>query len=182
MTRPAVTVGVRSLAADVPPALLAEVRQLLTDAFDGDFSAEDWEHTIGGWHVVALDGETIVSHAAVVPRTIGVGGSSFAAGYVEGVATRSDRQRQGLGALVMTEAAGVIRREFALGVLSTSSQEFYESLGWERWQGPTFVRADGVLARSEEEDDGVMVLRFGPSEAVDLKAAISCDSRSGDDW
>jgi hypothetical protein len=82
----------------------------------------------------------------------------------------------------MTEVAGVIRREFALGVLSTSSQGFYESLGWERWQGPTFVRIDGRLVRSEEEDDGIMVLRFGPSEAVDLTAPISCDSRSGDDW
>lgn len=49
MTRPAVMVEVRSLAAvDVPPALLIDLRKLLTAAFDGDFSAEDWEHTMGG--------------------------------------------------------------------------------------------------------------------------------------
>ena len=174
---------IRVLTTDeAPAALLSEVRQLVVDAFDGGFSEDDWQHSLGGRHVIGSEAGAVVSHAAVVARTIDVGDDSFAAGYVEGVATRSDRQRQGLGALVMTEAAGVIRREFALGVLSTSSQEFYESLGWERWQGPTFVRTDGRLVRTEEEDDGVMVLRFGPSEAVDPTAAISCDSRSGDDW
>jgi hypothetical protein len=32
------------------------------------------------------------------------------------------------------------------------------------------------------EDDGVMVLRFGPSAAIDLHASMSCDERPGDDW
>ena len=123
-----------------------------------------------------------MSHAAVVPRTIRVDDCAFRAGYVEGVATRPDRQRQGLGSQVMTEAAGVLRREFDLGVLSTGRSEFYQSLGWERWQGPTFVRTGGQLVRTEDEDDGIMVLRFGPSQEVDLTAPISCDSRPGDDW
>jgi aminoglycoside 2'-N-acetyltransferase I len=167
---------------EAPATLLTEVKQVVVDAFNGGFSDDDWQHSLGGWHVIGAEAGAVVSHAAVVARTIDVGDVSIAAGYVEGVATRSDRQRQGLGALVMTEVAGVIRREFALGVLSTSSQGFYESIGWERWQGPTFVRTDGRLVRSEEEDDGIMVLRFGPSEAVDLTDPISCDSRSGDDW
>jgi aminoglycoside 2'-N-acetyltransferase I len=176
-------VQVRVLTTDeAPPALLTEVRELLFGAFVGGFSEDDWQHSLGGWHVIGSEAGTVVSHAAVVSRTIDVGDVSFAAGYVEGVGTRPDRQRQGLGALVMTGAAEVIRRQFALGVLSTSSQDFYQHLGWERWQGPTFVRADGKHIRTEDEDDGIMVLRFGPSEAVDLTAAISCDSRSGDDW
>jgi aminoglycoside 2'-N-acetyltransferase I len=176
-------VQIRVLTTDeAPAALLAEVRQLVFDAFAGGFSEDDWQHALGGWHVIGSEAGTVVSHAAVVPRTIEVGDDSFSTGYVEGVGTRPDRQRQGLGALVMTGAAEVIRRQFAFGVLSTSSQDFYQHLGWERWQGPTFVRADGKLVRSQEEDDGIMVLRFGPSEEVDLTAAISCDSRSGDDW
>jgi aminoglycoside 2'-N-acetyltransferase I len=176
-------VQIRVLTTDDAPAdLLTEVKQVVVDAFDGGFSEDDWQHSLGGWHVIGSDAGAVVSHAAVVARTIDVGDDSFAAGYVEGVATRSDRQRQGLGALVMTQAAGVIRREFALGVLSTGSQDFYRSLGWERWQGPTFVRAYGRLVRTEDDDDGIMVLRFGPSQAVDLTAPISCVSRSGDDW
>ena len=49
-------------------------------------------------------------------------------------------------------------------------------------QGPTFVRRGRDLVRSEEDDDGVMVLRVGPSRAVTLTEAISCEGRSGDDW
>jgi aminoglycoside 2'-N-acetyltransferase I len=179
MTPPKVLV---SSSAETAQPLLADLRDLLVDAFEGEFSDEDWEHCLGGWHVVAFDGDTALAHAAVVPRSIRVGNQNFAAGYVEGVATRPDRQRQGLGSQVMTEAAGVIRREFDLGVLSTDRWEFYQRAGWERWQGPTFVRTDGRLVRTEDEDDGIMVLRAGPSQEVDVTAPISCDSRPGDDW
>jgi aminoglycoside 2'-N-acetyltransferase I len=176
-------VEIRVMTTDeAPGALLAEVRLLLTDAFDGSFSDDDWQHTLGGWHVIGSDAGAVVSHAAVVARRIDVGDHSFAAGYVEGVATRPDRQRQGLGSLVMTRAAEVIRREFELGVLSTDRPELYRHVGWERWQGPTFARTDGRLVRTDDEDDGILVLRFGPSQGVDLTAAISCESRQGDDW
>jgi aminoglycoside 2'-N-acetyltransferase I len=176
-------VQIRVVTTDeAPVALLVDVRGLLTDAFDGTFSDDDWQHTVGGWHLIGSDAGTVVSHAAVVPRRIDVGDDSFAAGYVEGVATRVDRQRQGLGSMVMTEAASVIRREFELGALSTSRHAFYERLGWEHWRGPTFVRTGEHLVRTEGEDDGIMVLRFGPSQETDLSAPISCESRSGDDW
>jgi aminoglycoside 2'-N-acetyltransferase I len=167
---------------EAPGALLAEVRLLLTDAFDGSFSDDDWQHTLGGWHVIGSDAGAVVSHAAVVARQIDVGDHSFAAGYVEGVASRPHRQRQGLGSLVMTKAAEVIRREFELGVLSTDRPEFYRHVGWERWQGTTYARTGGQLVRTEDEDGGILVLRFGPSQGVDLTAAISCESRQGDDW
>ena len=167
---------------EAPAALLAEVHVLLTDSFGGRFSDDDWQHTVGGWHVIGSDAGAVVSHAAVVARSIEVGAHILSAGYVEGVATHPDRQRQGLGARVMTEAAVIIRRQFAFGVLSTSSHGFYLRLGWERWQGPTFVRTGGQLVRTEEEDDGIMVLRFRASQGVDLTDSISCDRRSGDDW
>ncbi len=69
-----------------------------------------------------------------------------------------------------------------MGALSTSKQRFYERLGWERWLGPTFVRRGGGVVRTPDEDDGIMVLRFGASREVDRTAAISCEARSGDDW
>ena len=53
---------------------------------------------------------------------------------------------------------------------------------WERWRGPTFVRQGGTVLRTPAEDDGVMVLRFGPSRSIDLNAAICCEARQGDDW
>lgn len=75
-----------------------------------------------------------------------------------------------------------MRREHEMGGLSTGRHAFYERLGWERWQGPTFVRDGNDVIRTEDEDDGVMVLRSGPSAKIDLTASISCDARPGDDW
>jgi aminoglycoside 2'-N-acetyltransferase I len=174
------------LPSDTPglsPDRLAEVRALLDDAFAGTFTDDDWDHTLGGVHVVVTDeADRVVSHAAVVPRTITIGEEEFAAGYVEGVATAPTHRHAGLGTAAMEEVGGVIGSVFALGVLSTSSPGFYARLGWERWRGPSYVRDGEDMVRTEDEDDGIMVLRVGPSAAVDLTLPITCESRSGDDW
>ena len=167
--------------AEASPGLLQEVRRLLVDAF-AKFTDDDWEHALGGHHVVVADDGTVVAHAAVVPRPIEVDGHRFDAGYVESVAAAVARHGQGLGSLAMTKLAVIIRDRFELGVLSTDRYTFYERVGWERWRGPTFVRAGNELIRTADEDDGVMVLRFGPSAGVALTSSISCDQRSGDDW
>ena len=161
--------------------LLGEIRRLLDRAFDGDFSDEDWRHCLGGWHVVVTDGP-VVAHAAVVPRVLEVGPRSVRAGYVEGVATDPARQREGLGSLAMTEVSVLLRDRFEMGALSTGRHAFYGRLGWERWQGPTFARHGARRVRTEEDDDGVMVLRFGSTSAVDLTSALVCEGREGDDW
>lgn len=162
---------------------LADVRRLVDGAF-ADFTDDDWDHALGGWHAVAVgeDG-SVLAHASVVGRDLDAAGQRFRTGYVEAVATSPPLQRRGLGSAVLAELAVVLRREFELGALSTSSPGFYERFGWERWQGPTYVRhGDGALVRTEDEDDGVMVLPFGPSATIDLAAPISCEARSGDDW
>lgn len=167
---------------DVPAATLAEVRTLLHVAFAGDFDDDDWAHTLGGWHAVVREDARVVAHAAVVARVLHAGERTFRTGYVEGVATAPDRQHRGLGTRAMTEIGAVIRREFELGALGTGEWAFYEQLGWERWQGPTSVRTAAGLVRTEEDDDGVMVLRFGPSAALDLAGSLACEERSGDVW
>jgi aminoglycoside 2'-N-acetyltransferase I len=159
----------------------AEIRSLLMDAFDGDFSDDDWHHTLGGWHVVATDG-ALLAHAAVVARDLEVDGRPFRAGYVEGVATTPLRQGEGLGAMVMHRVGQLLAAEFELGALSTERHGFYQRLGWERWQGPTFVRHGTDMVRSADEHDGIMVLRFDTTSTLDLTLPISCETRSGDDW
>jgi aminoglycoside 2'-N-acetyltransferase I len=167
---------------ETPSHLLEAVRLFVVEAFDGRFSAEDWDHTAGGWRVIAFDSDVLVAHAAVVPRALRVGQRDFNAGYVEGVATRTGRHGQGLGSAVMTELATLVRANFELGALSTSRHSFYQHLGWEAWRGPSYVEHEGDLIRTPDEDDGLMVLRFGPSSDVDLQASIVCQSRPGDDW
>lgn len=172
----------RFRTASVSPARLQELHQLLFDVFVDDFTDDDWDHALGGWHVVIEDGDMVIAHAAVGARLLEVDGRPVHVGYVEGVAVARVRQSEGIGSLLMDDVNELIRADFEMGGLSTSSHPFYERLGWERWRGPTFVRHGGETIRSEDEDDGVMVLRFGPSQTVDLTAPISCESRSGDDW
>jgi len=160
---------------------LEAIRALLVDAFVDGFSDDDWRHTLGGWHVLATD-DALVAHAAVVERVLDVGGQAIRAGYVEGVATAPTRQGEGLGSLVMQRVGQLLEAEFELGTLSTGRHAFYERLGWERWQGPTFVRHGPDIVRTADEDDGIMVLRFGTTTGVDVALPISCETRPGDDW
>lgn len=158
---------------------LAAIRRLLDDAFDGDFGDDDWRHSIGGVHAMVERGRQVVAHASVVPRTLTIGDRHVPAGYVEAVAVTPALQGTGLGTAVMTAIATVITTDFELGALSTGTWWFYERLGWVRWRGPTWVRErDGTLRRTEEEDDGIMVL----APAVDTTQRIICDERAGDDW
>lgn len=160
---------------------LAEIRALLVDAFTDGFDDDDWNHTLGGWHVLALD-DALLAHAAVVERVLEVGGRAVRAGYVEGVASTPTRQGEGLGSLVMRSIGGLLEAEFELGALSTGRHAFYQRLGWERWCGPTFVRHGQNIVRTADEDDGIMVLRTGSGAAPDLAATIACEQRAGDDW
>jgi hypothetical protein len=75
-----------------------------------------------------------------------------------------------------------VRAQYELGALGTGEYAFYESLGWERWRGPTLVRAEGGDIRTSWDDGAIMVLRFGRSADADLDAPISCEPRAGDDW
>jgi aminoglycoside 2'-N-acetyltransferase I len=124
----------------------------------------------------------VLAHAAVVPRALEVDGRPLRTGYLEGVATDRSRQGEGLGSLVLADATALVRGEYELGALSTGLHAFYARHGWERWGGPTFARHGAETVRTAEDDDGVMVLRFGPSAAIDLSAPLSCEGRRGDDW
>lgn len=179
--------------ADAPAGLLeGSVQPMLVRAFDGDFDDHDWAHALGGTHVVALDGEEVVGHAAVVARILESGGRPWPTGYVEAVATEPARHGQGIGRVLMGEVEAHIRATYDLGGLCTGTWGFYERLGWERIAGPTWVRRrprpaddprpDLGPVRTAEADDAVMLLRFGPSAALDLAAPLSCDPRPGDVW
>jgi aminoglycoside 2'-N-acetyltransferase I len=159
------------------------IRRLLEQAFDGNFTQDDWDHALGGWHALVQPADSILAHASVVERRIFIGSRPFRSGYVEAVAVQRRDRRRGLGTAVMTAIDEIIRREFELGVLSSGHPHFYERLGWERWRGPTYVRGmDGRRRRTADEDDGIMVLRCAASRAVDPAAPIMCEERRGDVW
>ena len=137
--------AIRRLAsAELGAAEIAEIRQLLSAAFGDDpeerFEDADWEHALGGVHVVVDDGGAIVAHAAVVERELHVAGQPIRTGYVEAVATVPGRHGEGLGTRAMEVVGEIIAADYELGALGTGSHHFYERLGWETWRGPAFVR------------------------------------------
>ncbi len=163
---------------------LREIRALMAAAFGERFDAEDWDHALGGVHVMATDGPdgALVGHAAVVERTLQAGMRQLRTGYVEAVATAPARQRQGIGRLVMTGVRRILEERYEMGALATGVHAFYRRLGWEDWLGPTAVREGAGLRYTPEEDGFVMVMRFGRSEGLALDMTLSVTPRSGDDW
>ncbi len=167
--------------ADLSPADRTAVRHLLDAAFDGDFTDEDWDHTLGGMHALAWSGDVLVGHAAVVQRRFVHGGRALRTGYVEGVAVHADHRRRGIGAAVMAPVERIVRAAYDLGALSSSEIgiPFYEARGWHRWQGETWSLTPTGRNRTTDDDDGVYVL---PVTTVDLTAPLTCDWRTGDVW
>ena len=177
---------IRRLRTDeLSPAEVDAIRDLVWAAFppgEEAFTDDDWDHAIGGTHVVLdLDGE-ILSHASVVEREIHVGGRPARTGYVEAVATAPGWQGRGLGTRVMTDVNELVRAGFELGVLGTGEHHFYERLGWGIWRGRSFVRTDEGTVPTPDDDGYIMVLETPTSPPLDMTADISCDWRPGDVW
>jgi aminoglycoside 2'-N-acetyltransferase I len=174
----------RASTAELTAEELAALRRLVFAAFGGRFDEHDWEHALGGTHVLALEGDAVVAHGAVVPRWLVAGERGVRAGYVEGVATREDRWGRGLGTLVMREVGRVVEEGYELGALADGSRipGFYQRLGWEVWRGPTFVAAPEGPVRTAEDDGGILVLRGPASPELDLGDPLVCDWRAGDVW
>jgi aminoglycoside 2'-N-acetyltransferase I len=169
---------------ELSPEELAAVRELLFEAFGGRFEESDWEHTVGGTHVLAVEGGEVVAHGAVVGRTLEAGERALGTGYVEGVATRSDRRRRGLATLVMREVGRVVEEGYELGALSDGTRVpgFYQRLGWETWRGPTFVAGPDGPVRTASDDGSVLVLRTPATAGLEVTGPLVCDWRPGDVW
>ena len=167
--------------ADLDPVTLRSVRGLLDAAFDG-LDEHDWEHCLGGMHVLVHSEGEVVGHGCVVQRRLLHRGQALRAGYVEGVAIRPDRQGRGHGRAVMAELERLIRGGYELGALSTTEQGagFYAARGWQLWRGPTSALTPAGTERTPDDDGGVFVLAV--TAALDLDAELTCDYRDGDLW
>ncbi|MGX1881445.1 GNAT family N-acetyltransferase [Streptomyces sp. NPDC055287] len=166
--------------ADLEPAALDEIRGLLDAAFDGDFGEDDWDHTVGGIHACLRDEHGLAAHGSVIQRRVLHGGRSLRVGYVEGVAVRADRRREGLGGRVMEALERVIDRAYVLGALSASDDgaALYAGRGWEVWPGRiAALGPSGVVPLPDEEGSTYLRPVTGLPDASD---ALIFDWRSGD--
>jgi aminoglycoside 2'-N-acetyltransferase I len=168
--------------ADLDAASLTAARSMLDAAFDGDFADDDWEHSLGGMHATAWEDGEPIGHAALVQRRLLHAGRALRAGYVEGVAVRADRRRQGIGAAVMEPLERLLRGAFEIGALGATDDgaRLYERRGWQRWRGPTSALTPEGIVRTPDADGSVYVLALGTP--LDLDSELTCDWREGDVW
>jgi aminoglycoside 2'-N-acetyltransferase I len=159
----------------------AAARALLYGAFD-DMTEHDWEHALGGIHALAWDTGALVGHASVVQRRLLHRSRALRAGYVEGVAVRAGRRREGIGAAMMTELERVIRAAYDLGTLGASDDgaALYAKREWRRWLGPTSALTPNGIVRTPEDDGYVFVLAV--TVELHLNGELTCDWREGDPW
>lgn len=159
------------------------LRTLWNRAFGDRFSDEDADHAFGGLHVLAREGDCLVSHASAVPRRIRFGEEPWrTVAYVEAVATDPDRQGEGIGRRTMEALQREISSRWPAALLSTGrATGFYELLGWEKWRGLSYTQTTtGVVL--DGEHGGLMILRLDPSVVPDLSVSVTCEDRPGDAW
>jgi aminoglycoside 2'-N-acetyltransferase I len=161
---------------------LTAIRAFCDAAFNGDFSDDDWEHTLGGVHALRFEEDRLVAHAALVGRRFLHDGRALRTGYVEAVAVTADRRRRGHGAAVMRALHPYIDRGYTLGALATSDDgaPLYAALGWTRWPGPTAVLSPDGVRRTPEADGWIFVRAV--SARLDPGLPLVCDWRDGDVW
>jgi aminoglycoside 2'-N-acetyltransferase I len=168
--------------ADLDAETRQGVCQMVTAAFAGDFTDNDWEHTLGGMHALIWDHGAIIGHAAVVQRRLLYRGNALRCGYVEGVAVREDLRGQGLAHALLDGVEQVIRGAYQVGAVSSSdiARRAFTARGWLPWRGPTAVLAPTGPVRTPDDDDSIFVLPVGLG--LDASADLICDWRAGDVW
>ncbi len=169
--------------ADLDAETRQRVRHMVAGAFAGDFTAEDWEHALGGMHALIWQHGAIIAHAAVVQRRLIYDDTrALRCGYVEAVAVREDWRGRGLVHALMDGIEQIIRGAYELGAASSSApaRRVYTARGWVTWTGPTSVLAPTGPVRTPEDDGSVFVLPVGVS--LDASAGLMCDWRAGDVW
>ncbi len=168
--------------ADLDSAELSAARELTLEVFGDEVTDLDWEHALGGMHVLLWEGERLVGHGAVILRRLLYGERALRTGYIESVVVRAERRRRGYGTRVMEELERLLRGGYELGALGASEMgaPFYASRGWKRWAGDTWALTPSGRVRTDDEDDDLYV--FEVSVNLDPTQDLTCDWREGNVW
>ena len=160
---------------------LLAIKNLLLDAYEGDFSEEDWRHTYGGARFLGTVNSEIVSHGAVVPREILINDQRFLVGYLEGIAVASKVQGQGIGSQLLSTISEFCASRYQISMLSTDEFNFYSNFGWKQFKGKSGVFIDDQVILTPDEDEGLMYLIGKAGFSQEILTAY-CDPRAGDHW
>ena len=107
--------------ADLGAAEKAAIRGLMDAVFDG-VSDDTFDNVLGGVHALILEDGELIGHGSVVQRRMLYGGRAMRTGYIEGVAVRADRRRQGHGARLMAPLEDIVRSAYDLGAAEKAAR------------------------------------------------------------
>ncbi len=158
-------------------------RALLDEAFDGDFTDDDFDHALGGMHALVSVGGEVVAHGSVVTRRLLHRGRALRTGYVEAVAVRPHHRGAGHGGSVMAALEEVLTRAYVLGALSASDMAagFYGARSWQLWTGTlSVIPPYGGIRRTIDHECSVYVLPVAQERPSD--GDLACEWRNGDVW
>ncbi len=160
--------------------LKKEIVSLCNRAYEKDM-ATLFDTLVNASHVLGYYGDSLVSHAAWVPRYLQAGKyPPMRTAYVEAVATEPAYRNRGFASSIMKCLIGEIQ-DYELAALSPFSVEYYGRLGWELWRGPLFIRMNDHRIRSPQDEE-VMIFRLPKTPALDLDAPLSAEWREGELW
>jgi aminoglycoside 2'-N-acetyltransferase I len=167
--------------ADLDADARSAIRSLMDAAFD-TVSDDTFDNVLGGVHALILEDGELIGHGSVIQRRLLYGGRALRTGYVEGVAVRAGRRRQGHGGAVMAALERVIRSAYQLGALGASPEGglLYASRGWQLWRGPSSALTPDGIRRTADKDGIIYVLPV--SVPLDVSAGLTCDWRPGSVW
>jgi GNAT superfamily N-acetyltransferase len=144
-------------------AQLRRLNELVYPPDEDQDSAEShitWAPTELSIFVRMESGSEVVAHAGVLARECLLNNRQVLIGGIGGVKTHPGLRHHGLGRLVMTRAAEVLRDDLAVdfGLLAypPSAEGFYKRLGWREFNGVLLV--DQPEGRTEFTVNRVMVL------------------------
>jgi aminoglycoside 2'-N-acetyltransferase I len=167
--------------ADLDAGPRSAIRGLMDAAF-GTVSDDTFDNVLGGVHALILEDGELIGHGSVIQRRLLYGGRALRTGYVEGVAVRADRRRQGHGATLMAALERVILSAYQLGALGASTEGglLYVARGWQLWRGPSSALTPDGIRRTADKDGIIYVLPV--SVPLDVSAGLTCDWRPGSPW
>ena len=109
-------------------------------------------------HFIAWDGDRLVGHAEIFPRTIYSAGGPLTVGALSGVVVRPEYRRRGIGArLVRAALARVDEGSFPVALWQTETPDFYTRLGARAIDNP-WVNKKGNNPQADPWPDEVKMI------------------------
>ncbi len=133
-----------------------------------------------------VQGKTMISHAAVITRTVEVDGVPFKVAGLGGVLTEKNHRGQGYGRHVVRAAMDFMDgKDDDLGALFClpNNQRFYENLGWEVLHNPhILVGKDKETAHPHTNDELFMIRYLSPKSKQQRSLIENAPIFWGEEW